>query len=790
MGSPAASADIGALGAPPLSFLTVRLTQETAMADTSSSAGKPIAVPVSVQLTGAQADDKLDNLSAVLFDRLGQLVSSTSLKLSRKGDLLLAQGRIDARPEQLQSARLVVAPVPAESATAVLTRKAMERQLGAWTEPLQINTRRPQIDILIPRPGWIRWPRLCVCWVRGKLVKRVRLPDGQLLDLPICHARVTICEVDRWRLIIDRLPWADLLRLREDLLDLIRDPRPIPEPDPEPWFHPLTGPLVQPLPDPAPLAARLAPQQLEAANLPVGLALRAAPFSVQAQADLGTLQLRNASATLLRADLLAHLELLRPYFCWLPWLEPWFIYTKQCFGPVATDEQGRFAYPYVHLCSDTDQPDIYISAEQRIGGTWTTIHQPPVRCHTIWNYTCGDEITVVVSDPRAQPCIPDVPTVPPGGVDRWVMPMAIGGTWIRGTAASGTTPAGWVRPDGYTDHGTVLRAPFGATLGFRQQHALSIPNQGAGGQYYYRWSVRKGNSGDWTLLLDPVARSYVRDLPGPDVEFPQVLLGPQPNNLFRFKPVLFSPADWGVSTATDPAGTSYYWPVDNSIGDIYAARWTTPGTTQPAAAAAAAGSYQVRLEVFDSTGASVAPGAATFSFVVPSHFVGDTLHTRVASASERDGNGFVFTVQVDNTRCSAVMHPPTLSTGVGVDDCGFLRYTPGSSLTLAFDATHPNGHATFGFSLVRGAFGVGSAGASGEVTALSAGSYTGDGAGRFSHAFPVIQLLGPLPPVHPGSCANAAFAESLQVYAKATDGNSRIEAYDAGGLRAFALAQP
>lgn len=282
------------------------------MADTSHSAGKPIAVPVSIQLTGAEADDKLDSLTAVLFDRLGQLVSSTPLKLSRKADVLLAEGRIEARPEQLQSARLVVAPVPAESATAVLTRMAMERQLGAWTEPLQVSTRRPQVSIVIPRPGWVRWPRLCVCWVRGKLVKRVRLPDGQLLELPICHARVTICEVDRWRLIIDRLPWADLLRLRDDLLDLIRDPRPIPEPDPEPWFHPLTGPLLQPLPDPAPLAARLSPQLLEAANLPGNLALRAAPVQLQAQASLGALQLRNASAPLLRADLLAHLELLRP----------------------------------------------------------------------------------------------------------------------------------------------------------------------------------------------------------------------------------------------------------------------------------------------------------------------------------------------------------------------------------------------------------------------------------------------------------------------------------------------
>jgi hypothetical protein len=454
---------------------------------------------------------------------------------------------------------------------------------------------------------------------------------------------------------------------------------------------------------------------------------------------------------------------------------------------VATDEQGRFSFAYVHLCNDTDQPDIYVSAEQFIGGSWVSIHKPPVRCHTVWNYHCGDELTVLVTDPRAQPCVPDVPTEPPSGVDRWVMPMAVGSTWIRGTAATGPSPDGWLRPDGYTNYGGFIDAPFGATLGFRQQHALAIPNVGAGGQYYYRWSVRRGTSGSFTQLLDPVSRSYVRDVPGPDVEFPAVLLGPQPNQLFRFKPALFSPADWGVNTAGDPAGTAYYWPVDNSIGDIYAARWTTPGSNDALNAPTLADVYQVKLEVFDSTGAPVAPGPGSFTFVLPDHFTGNTLHTRAATPAELDGMGFIFTVRVDNSRCAAQIQPPQLSNGVAVDDCGFLRYTPGTLATLAFDATHPHGHATFGHGLVRGALGVPAGAASGEVTAATAGDFTGGGAGHFSHAFPVATLLGPLDD-HPDSCEDAAFAETLHVYAKATDGNARLSGYDDGDVRAFALA--
>jgi hypothetical protein len=761
--------------------------------------GAAVSVPVQIQLTDAQADDKLSALQAVLYDRTGGVAASTTLKVSARGLVLQAEGTLRATPQQLQSARLVIAPLPGEGDNSVPSRQRLEKQLGAYTLPLQLDLREPRIEAKIPRPYWERWPRLCFCWIRGRLVKRVRLPDGTVVDLPICHSRVTICEVDRWRIIIDRFPWQDLLRLRDDLLEVIQRRPPIPEPEPDPFPHALAGMSIQPVASSLPSQTKLSAEQLRRIGVADTVRLQAAAAApmmttaaatATAQTLLGdtALRLRDVSAATLRADLIASLDLLRPYFCWIPWLEPWFVYTKQCFGPIATDEQGRFSFFYVHDCKDTDQPDIYVSAEQLIGGSWTTIHAPPVRCHTIWDYHCGDEITVVVSDPRALPCVPDVPTVPPGGVDKWVMPMAIGGTWIRGTAAAGPSPNGWVRPDGMTNYGSVVDAPFGGTLGFRQQHSLAIPNVGAGGQYYYRWSFRRGTSGAWTQLLDPVSRTYVRDVPGPQVQFPAVQLGPQNNELFRFKPALFSPADWGISTAGDPAGTQYYWPVDNSIGDIYAARWTTPGAASAAAAPALADNYQVKLEVFDSLGNIVMPGPATFTFLVPDHFAGDTLFTRAAAPSEMDGAAFVFTVLIDNSRCSANIAAPTLSTGVGVDDCGFLRYTAGTTLTLAFDAVHPHNRATFGFGLIRGIFGVSAAGAGGEVGALASGAYAGSGAGHFSHAFPIATLMGPLPPGHPGTCDNAAFSANLDLDAKATDGNSRLDSYDAGFVRAFALA--
>lgn len=68
------------------------------------------------------------------------------------------------------------------------------------------------------------------------------------------------------------------------------------------------------------------------------------------------------------------------------------------------------------------------------------------------------------------------------------------------------------------------------------------------------------------------------------------------------------------------------------------------------------------------------------------------------------------------------------------------------------------------------------------------GPYAGDGNGHFTNDFAVGTLMGPVPG-HPGSCDNAAFAANLYVAAKAHDGNSRLHAYDASAVRAFALAR-
>ena len=71
--------------------------------------------------------------------------------------------------------------------------------------------------------------------MRGRVVRPV-LIGGVLHDMPVCNARVHICEVDRLWWLIPRLPDPIINRIRDEILEQIEwPPRPIPIPDPPPF---------------------------------------------------------------------------------------------------------------------------------------------------------------------------------------------------------------------------------------------------------------------------------------------------------------------------------------------------------------------------------------------------------------------------------------------------------------------------------------------------------------------------------------------------------------------------
>lgn len=69
-----------------------------------------------------------------------------------------------------------------------------------------------------------------------------------------------------------------------------------------------------------------------------------------------------------------------------------------------TDEQGCFDTIVFYPCAG-DHPDLYFWVEYFIGAAWTTIYHPnPICCHTRWNYPCGNEVLLRVTDPRVILC--------------------------------------------------------------------------------------------------------------------------------------------------------------------------------------------------------------------------------------------------------------------------------------------------------------------------------------------------------------------------------------------------
>ena len=232
------------------------------------------------------------------------------------------------------------------------------------------------------------------------------------------------------------------------------------------------------------------------------------------------------------------------------------------------------------------------------------------------------------------------------------------------------------------------------------------------------------------------------------------------------------------------AGYNTYWPTDTWFADIYSGILLSRNL--PGGVSSAAGRYKIKVEVYDQSGNKVAPGAGTFQFIVPTGVASDgvTIETRHANTNsaygpvEIEDDGFVFYLHIDNRECTATIDAPTIGAASAGDVCGFLRYEPGDMVDVDFHALHPDNFATFAFWIRRAHAIINSA--SGEVSAAVAGVYTGDGNGTFEHDFPVGSMLGP--------CNEAAFAEILRVYAKATNGWDRLRGYDDHDERAFALA--
>ncbi len=720
--------------------------------------------------------------AAYLFDRNGAFVASAPLD---KGEAYLEVGRLP------RTTRLFVGPAldKAEREGAP-TLSTMDR-LSAYEVAVKLRPGIDRLDLgIIPDFIWPHWP-LCRCRVRGRVLVRRTSPGGVVVEAPVCNARVHICEVDRLPWLIERLPDLDIFRLRDDLLDLVRRPfprLPFPEPDPRP-FNDIATPtdlsrriignidLVALNPQPLPPLSR---HQPDAPGAAVAFNPQPDPprelLPQKLQFVLGS-----HAPSIVRRALLDNLDLIRPWICWWPWLHRWF-YTSDELRTVTTDDQGRFDTRIWYRC-DGDKPDLYFWVEYSIGGTWVPVHKPPIPCNIWWNYPCGTDVTITVTDPRVPGCgeIPEVH-------GKQIVVKTIARQVSMGEIDRDPVREGTVKAGASGMHPT-REAPFGGTLEPRVDFGSGLK---AAGISHYRWRYRPLGSTldtDWISLQADVFRHYRETPAGPlaPIIYKSVQVGPDPavsgGHFFKIDPEL-------------PAGGDEFEVLDEGY-DLASAYFDTT--------ALAPGKYETKLELFRvSGGAAVrvdltAEGVGVNEIVGPAPLTGPA-YTTAAATGDRlmieagQTVGYRLVLHVDNRSCFGTIDSVSVAPGANDTRCGFLEYNASSLATIVFRASHPGNYATFAFNVSRVATPLGIASASGLVDDAGANGFNRSG-DQFSKSIAVTTLLseGVVPPETP--CIRAAFGESLRVEALATNGYGRLSHLDApnavppgqSGLRAFAI---
>lgn len=721
-----------------------------------------------------QPEQPLD-LVAYSFDRYGRLTDRAPVKEGRAtlelGDWKGAQPRLFIAPAVKEDRKPTIAELLKQSAY----------------EPVWTFNPQQRVQELLPIPAdvarlWLK----CLCRVRGRVVRPIRLL-GITLEIPVCHARVHICEVDRLPILIARLPDDIIFRLRDELLPLLERPfvPPIPRPDPPPERVLLSsinlapgGELMfDPQPDPPHTLSRhdavllnpqpLPPKERAAIQLPLELRVGLSAPAVQ----------------VVRASLIEHVQLLWPLLCHWPWFWPWL--TCEEIRVLETDEQGRFDTFITYPCLG-DKPDLYFWVEYLIDGVWTTVYRPPLPCNVYWNYACGSVVTIRVNDRRVG-CRPRPlgPLVSVYGIGTQVAVESIDG-------------------DGYApgisiNSVAVPRRPFGGLLGLWADFATD-PLAGAGVTHYL-WSYRlAGVSADpeagWLPLTTPFGRRYRADFPPANSVSKMYQFEVDPtNNKFRIPPEQPWLADGASGGAWD----------DWSLNGFATALFDT--TTLPSTAATdvegnpisdRSGDYELKLELFRADGTRVNLSDAGIDIQVQNmataawddwHNIGVTNRYVVGGSLM----GFTTMLHIDNNPLvGEILEVEVGAAAAG--PCGFIEYPESASATVAFRAGHHHNHAAFYFALSRGSSG------RIEVAQAMAGTAVVDpidpatstvidplnryslGAYTYTRYAPVSQLLGP-------DCDRAALAEELYVYATATDGwNGRLYWLDVyAPVKAFAL---
>jgi hypothetical protein len=304
-------------------------------------------------------------------------------------------------------------------------------------------------------------------------------------------------------------------------------------------------------------------------------------------------------------------------------------------------------------------------------------------------------------------------------------------------------------------------SPFGSLLLPRVEFDSSLLEMGLAS--FYQISYRFGTTGSWTPLTGDIYRHY-NQFVGTELVTTALSLGPQTvgttTNLFA------------IPSALPPVGD---WAYPNPPYDLANAQF--PTTVLPSAVTGGtSGLYQLKLDLFDSSGNVVDIATAGITYYVPTTTEPDgTIDTAPASTLGLvSGNSFIMSIFVDN-RPTVAQLPGVLVDSLAADACGMLDYSnPSDVVEIEYVAYQPGNFLDWDLDVVRGL--------TGSVAAIADNVSAGTPGTPVDFDNTVATLLGP--------CTRAAFAVNLYCASRCTDGWSRQSEYDSSGTIAFALIAP
>ena len=718
------------------------------------------AAPMPFKIDFEGTPDKKLPLKVFVFDSYDRLIESKDID----GNSF----HLQTDDKTLRHAQVFIAPVTDAIALNPQPLPPQLEQIGAYRPVFQLDKSRLIDRALLPIPEiyWKNW-YFCSCRVRGQVVKPFYIPfpfgSGFTLNMPVCHARVHICRLES---LILKLPDVDIFKLRDDLLKLkpqFEIPRPIPRPEPIPDFH--THLMTMP--------------EMEVASSKTDFS---PPLSITLQN-----QLQTTSVGALRQILAKNwAELVYfPHFCWL--------YNCVEVAVTETDSNGRFDTRVWESCFNPNH-NYYMWVEYLINGVWEKVYHPSYCAGAFWNYACGTDVTITVTDPRVPfGCRPtqtgsffEVVSIGSGAIVSKISQRVVNNV-VNLTKDLPGDDTGLI-DTAVIDSAYTGRSPFGKSLTIRINSGLGFPSTEA---THYRCIYKKSTDSDAPVNWKSVnAGSYFRYY-NEEVEL-------TPGNFQAFTKGYELKDTHGADfykltheDVEDDLGVAVA-PVINRVwgSDVY--EIATLDTTNLANT-----HYDIRIEIYKKDAANnfTLTTVAKNVFKVPNPSnptatmdAPDAFLTRVTQGAITS-HAFEMTIRVDNNKCDASIDNAIVSVGgvIHTSDtaCGMVNYGVDKNvpLTVGFHAVHANNFANFSFNVTKGNSGS-ILSTSGHITDSPVLNFNNNDSPSHDHHFVSTGLIAA---TFLGKCNGAAFAENLNVTALATNGSVRLQEYDDYSTAAFAM---